>query len=179
MDVDHTTEVALSLGSNVGERRRHLQEASQRLASSILVAPNFSNVFETTPAYGLSQRDYLNACVVGRTHFGALALLAAVKEIEKGAGRDFNALRNAPRPLDIDILLYGNSATDLPGLAIPHPRFSERPFVVIPLAEIAPSWRHPLIGKTVSELAAGVDGTGVRRLDGVRLNHPISAGVPV
>ena len=153
--------VALAMGSNLGARIDHLRAAAGRLAKSVLVEPRFSRVYETAPAYGLDQPAYLNACCVGWTRLGPDALLASLKDLESQAGRDLDAPRYSSRPLDLDILLYENDVVDTPRLAIPHAALTERAFVLLPLAEVAGAWRHPALRRSIAELAAAVDPTGV------------------
>jgi len=98
---------------------------------------------------------YLNAAVVGDTVLPARALLDALLGIENQRGRA-RPYPNAPRTLDLDLILFGQSVIDEPGLVVPHPRFRERRFVLQPLAEVAPDMRDPVSGKTVGELLAAL-----------------------
>lgn len=161
--------VALALGSNVGDRIAYLRAGVHRLRD--LLSPlHASGVYETAPMYEPRQEPFLNACCVGRTSLDAPDLLAVLHDLEESAGRRRDGTRrHGPRELDIDILLFGTVAVDLPDLVIPHPRMRERGFVLVPLAEIAPDWSVPDPEKgpapTVAELAARCDTRGVTRTE--------------
>ena len=114
-----------------------------------------SNVRETAPL-GVSepQPAFLNAAVVGTTTLTARGLLDAILAIERERGRE-RPYQNAPRTLDLDLILFGDSVIDAAGLTVPHPRFRERPFVLEPLAEIAPDLVDPVTGLTIASLFTG------------------------
>jgi 2-amino-4-hydroxy-6-hydroxymethyldihydropteridine diphosphokinase len=143
--------VAVSLGSNLGDRRANLDVAIDGLRA-LLENVTVSHYYQTTPV-GVSgpQPLYLNAAVVGDTVLSPGDLLRALLTIEESAGRE-RPYRYAPRTLDLDLVLFGDRIVDEPDLIVPHPRFRERRFVLEPLAEIAPDLRDPVSGKTVSEL---------------------------
>ena len=143
--------VAIALGSNVGDRRGHLDYAVAALRA-LLVNPAVSRYYDTVPV-GASgpQAMYLNAAVVGETALSPRALLDALLAIEQERGRE-RPYVNAPRTLDLDLILAGEAVVDEPGLVLPHPRFRERRFVLEPLAAVAPELRDPVSGKTVAEL---------------------------
>jgi 2-amino-4-hydroxy-6-hydroxymethyldihydropteridine diphosphokinase len=145
--------VAVALGSNLGDRRAHLDHAIASLRT-VLRNVTVSTYYETVPA-GVAgpQPLYLNAVAVGETALPARALLDALLAIEGERGRS-RPYPNAPRTLDLDLILCGQTVIDEPGLVVPHPRFRERRFVLQPLAEIAPDLRDPISGKTVGELLA-------------------------
>jgi len=137
--------IALSLGSNLGDRRAHLARAVEEL-STILAHPRVSSFIETEPVdVPDEQPPYLNAAVVGECQLPPRDLLAWLLARER-------VTPSAPRTLDLDLILYGDLVVDEPGLVIPHPRFRERRFVLEPLAEIAPAMKDPVTGKTVEEL---------------------------
>ena len=146
------TRVAISLGSNLGDRRAALAFASERLAS-LLTDTVLSEIIETDPVgEGLDDQPlYLNAALVGETTLDARAMLDALREIETEYGRT-RPFPGAARTLDLDLILFGDQTVTEPGLEVPHPRFRERFFVLGPLAEIAPGMRDPLSGLTVVEL---------------------------
>ena len=144
--------VAISLGSNVGDRRAHLDFAVERLRT-LLDHLSVSSYYETEPV-GVTgvQPLFLNAAAVGETKLSARALLDALLAIERERGRERPYL-NAPRTLDLDLVLFGDAVIDEPGLVVPHPRFRERSFVLEPLASIAPALVDPVTGLTVTDLA--------------------------
>ncbi len=153
--------VAIGLGSNLGDRLGHLRAAAEALAR-LLRDARFSSVYETDPLYETDQPPFLNACCVGSSDLTAPELLARLKEIERAAGRRPGGTRFGPRELDLDILMYGEKILEAPDLRVPHPRLEERAFALAPLSEIAGDWRHPVLGRTVRELAMAVETTGVR-----------------
>jgi len=149
--VDRVT-AAVSLGSNLGDRHAHLRFGVYKL-SRIFDDMRLSNVRETAP-FGVSepQPAFLNAAVVGTTTLTARGLLDALLAIERERGRE-RPYQNAPRTLDLDLILFGDSVIDEAGLTVPHPRFRERPFVLEPLAEIAPDLVDPVTGLTIACLS--------------------------
>jgi len=142
--------VALALGSNLGDRLEFLRRAKKALGACIDIKA-VSSVYETKPAYVTDQPPFLNAVVLGTTKLEPLALLWTVKDIENELGRT-PTFRYGPRVIDIDILFYGDAILETPELKIPHARMHERDFVLHPLSELAPDWKHPKIGKTASEM---------------------------
>lgn len=110
-----------------------------------------SSTYESEAVGFESQPPFLNAVLVGTTELGPEALLGRVMRIEAEAGRE-RSFRNAPRTLDVDIVLFGGLTLARPDLHIPHPRFRERAFVLAPLVEVAPAWVDPVTGRTVLEI---------------------------
>ena len=139
-------EVYLSIGSNMGDREKNLTFAYDNL-KSVLKNIKTSSLFKTEPMYNTEQPEFLNAVICGTTELGPYELLDYIHNLEDKAGRDrVKAGWKGPRPLDIDILLYGRTVSDDPVLTLPHPLMKERGFVLIPLAEAAPHLADPVTG---------------------------------
>ncbi len=142
---------AIGLGSNLDDRAAHLEFAIARLRNRL----DHLRVsrFRETISVGATgpQPLFLNAAAVGQAAMPARDLLETLLAIEKERGRE-RPYPNAPRSLDLDLLLFGDATFDEPGLIVPHPRFRERRFVLEPLAEIAPDLQDPATGQTVAEL---------------------------
>ena len=143
--------VAIALGSNLGDRRAHLEYAIARLREH-LDNLRVSRFLETDPV-GVDepQPAYLNGVVTGGTTLSVRQLLHVLLAIERERGR-VRTTRNAPRTLDLDLILYGDAVIDEPDLVVPHPRFRERRFVLGPLAEIAPDVQDPVTGQSIAQL---------------------------
>ena len=143
--------VAISLGSNLGDRRAHLDYAIDALQLD-LSNISVSAFAETQPVgVGPEHGPYLNAVMVGDTALPARLLLERLLEIEEERGRA-RPYPLAPRTLDLDLILYGSEIIREDGLIVPHPRFREREFVLAPLAEIAPEMIDPVTGQTIADL---------------------------
>lgn len=144
-------QVALALGSNLGDRRAHLEWAVDRLGR-LLGNLRASSFIETEPVdVPDPQPPYLNAAVVGETALEPKALLEALLAIERERGRERVSPR-AARTLDLDLILYADLVLTGPDLIVPHPRFRERRFVLEPLAEIAADWTDPVTGQSIRQL---------------------------
>ncbi|HEX5110372.1 MAG TPA: 2-amino-4-hydroxy-6-hydroxymethyldihydropteridine diphosphokinase [Vicinamibacterales bacterium] len=143
--------VAIALGSNLGDRER-LLESAVAAVEQLIDGLRVSSWYQTAPV-GVTgtQADFLNGAAVGTSVLSARALLDRLLAIEQQFGRQ-RPFPGAARTLDLDLILYGDSVIEEPGLIVPHPRFRERRFVLEPLAEIAPEWVDPVTGKTVGEL---------------------------
>ncbi len=153
--------VYLGLGSNLGDRRRNLGVALRRLAPLVRIEA-VSSLYETDPVGPQDQPPFFNAVCRGVTGLPPRGLLRLVQEVECDLGRRRGA-HWGPRPLDIDLLLYGESVVEEPGLRVPHPELPNRAFVLVPLAELAAEVCHPELGSTIGSLAERADRSGVRK----------------
>jgi len=144
-----TVRAFLGLGSNVGDRWQHLRTATAKLPDLIRISP----VYETDPVGPPGQGPYLNMVVELSTDRSPRQLLAVARAAEDAAGR-VRTIRWGPRTLDVDVLLVGDQYVNDPDLVVPHPRMWDRPFVLIPLADLAPD----LVGDRRPE----TNGSGVR-----------------
>jgi 2-amino-4-hydroxy-6-hydroxymethyldihydropteridine diphosphokinase len=152
----------IGLGSNLGDRRKHLEDALREIAAlpaTTLVAR--SSLYESAPLEA-GGGEYLNAVAQVRTSLDAPALLRALQAIETRHGRE-RSFVNAPRTLDLDLLLHGEERRETSALTLPHPRMHERAFVLLPLAEIAPALQVPGRGR-VDDLLHSTDGQRVTRM---------------
>jgi len=147
--------VAVALGSNIGNRRAHLEYAIDRLWT-LLRNTKVSTLIETAPVGAGPQRPYLNGAVVGTTSAAPRDVLERLQEIERDRGRA-RPFPGAARTLDLDLILFGNTVVTEPDLCLPHPKFRDRRFVLQPLAEIAPALVDPVTGLTVGELLDRLD----------------------
>jgi 2-amino-4-hydroxy-6-hydroxymethyldihydropteridine diphosphokinase len=156
--------VYLSLGSNIGDRAENLKAAIAELPAAGLKVGRVSSLYETEPVDYLDQSWFLNCGVEGETELPALHLFRALRAIESRMGSK-KLIAKGPRRIDIDILLYGQDTIDTPELQVPHPRMTQRRFVLEPLAELAPALRHPAWPGTVQELLSQTpDKSEVRRM---------------
>jgi 2-amino-4-hydroxy-6-hydroxymethyldihydropteridine diphosphokinase len=155
--------IYLALGTNLGDRFANLQAAIAALPPAVRVRSR-SPVYETLPWGLTSQPAFLNMVLKGETALAPVELLKHLKLLETELGR-LPSVRWGPRRIDMDILFYDQLILDTPELTIPHPRLHERAFVLVPLADLAPSLVHPVLGKPVSQLLAAVDTTGVKRYE--------------
>lgn len=150
----------LALGANLGDRLAAIDGAVAALAS-LGEMTAVSSIYETDPVGHLDQPPFLNAAARVRTDLRPILLLRGLHQIERAGGRN-RTFRNAPRTLDLDLLLYDDLTLATPELTVPHPRMTDRAFVLAPLAEIAPALLHPTAGRTIAELLADLpDRSGV------------------
>lgn len=144
--------VALALGSNLNNPRQQLISAIEfisEIISDISCAP----IYKSSPCGFAEQDDFFNTCISGKTTLEPLELLVALKKIEKSMGK-IEQFTNGPRVIDIDIILFDDKIHHELFLTIPHPRLSERDFVLQPLVEIEPNWLHPELKLSITELLA-------------------------
>jgi 2-amino-4-hydroxy-6-hydroxymethyldihydropteridine diphosphokinase len=140
----------LALGSNLGDRVANLRAALDGLAGGFELLA-VSRCYETEPAYVLEQPRFYNLACRTATRLAPLEALRFLKALETTIGR-VPSQRFGPRAIDLDLLLYGAEVLNLPDLVVPHPRLHERPFVLVPLAEVAPEVLHPVLGQTMVAL---------------------------
>src|SRR5262249_48301390 len=156
--------VYLSLGSNLGDREENLRQTIGALPARNVRVLCVSPIYETEPVDFRDQPWFLNCVVEAETALEPLVLLHALRAIESGMGSR-KEFAKGPRLLDIDILLYGDQTISTPELQVPHPRMTQRRFVLAPLAELAPQLHHPSWNATVAELLArSNDSSQVRKL---------------
>jgi 2-amino-4-hydroxy-6-hydroxymethyldihydropteridine diphosphokinase len=148
------TRAYIALGSNVGDRHATIVSAARALQDTDGIdITAMSSIIETPPVGETRQGCYLNAVIELDTTLPPRPLLSRCLQIEADHGRDRTRERRwGPRPLDLDVLLWGDTVIDEPGLSIPHPRMYERLFVLGPLAEIAPALIHPVLGRSIQSL---------------------------
>ena len=154
----------VGLGANLGDRLAALRHAAARLAARADTEVVGASAVYETEAHVLPgtppQPDHLNAVLALDTRLAPRALLRVLHGIERAAGRDPDGRRWAPRPLDLDLLLYGSRQLDVADLQVPHPALAARAFVLRPLADLAPDAPVPGTGATVADLLAACPDTG-------------------
>lgn len=143
-------DVYLALGANLGDREKNLRDALRQIAPFVEIE-RVSSIYETEPWGVHDQPWFLNLVCAGTTALSPVDLLRRAKKIENEMGRA-EGIRFGPRPIDIDILFYDRVIELSPALTIPHPRLHERAFVLVPLAEIAPTFVHPRLRITIRAL---------------------------
>ena len=155
----------LGLGSNVGDRRAHLEDAVAALPEHGVRVLASSSVFETEPVgLVLDQREFFNACLRIETEHGPEELVEACKAVERSLGREAGGVRHGPRPIDVDVLLLESLEYSSERLTLPHAEVRSRRFVLVPLLELDPQLRLPG-GESVAELLAALGpGQAVRRV---------------
>jgi 2-amino-4-hydroxy-6-hydroxymethyldihydropteridine diphosphokinase len=148
------TGVFIGLGSNVGDREANLNRAIQLISQGFPVLEN-SSLYQTEPEGCKDQTDFLNSVAHCDTDASAGEVLKILSGIEILMGRE-RPFRDAPRTIDLDLLFFGEAIINQPGLEVPHPRLHLRAFVLVPMAEIAPDFVHPVLHKSINELLAGL-----------------------
>lgn len=157
------TKSAIALGSNLGDSLATLNSAIETLDNIPGIAVKARSSWYQTSPIGPPQPDYINACAILEVTLAPEELLAKLLETET----KFNRIRGekwGARTLDLDLLLYDNEILESPTLTLPHPRMTERAFVLVPLAEIAPDWVHPVTKSEIGKLLKAVNCSGVQKL---------------
>ena len=158
--MDHI--IYLSLGSNLGDRLANLQNAISALPPKIKPL-NQSSVYETSPWGYSNQPDFYNQVIKAETQLKPADVLVYIKSLEVSLGRQ-ETFRFGPRLIDLDLLFFDTVILNTPVLTIPHPRITERAFVLVPLAEISPDLIHPGIDKTIQQLKSAIDTSSVTQI---------------
>jgi 2-amino-4-hydroxy-6-hydroxymethyldihydropteridine diphosphokinase len=168
----HDSRIYLSLGSNLGERAENLARAIAALPGAGVRILRQSSLYETEPVDFLEQPYFLNCVLEAETRLPPEQLLGALQGIERQLGSR-KLVARGPRIVDLDIIFYGSTVSRTAEIEIPHPRMAERRFVLVPLAELAPSVVHPVLHATIAELLAGTrDNSTVRLWEPATGNSP-------
>lgn len=151
-----SVETVIAFGSNIGDAQERFGAALRMLEGAGRVLAR-SSLYRTRPWGDKEQDDFTNAAVHYQTRLRPVSLLAHLQEVERACGKHV-IRKNGPRTLDLDIIFYGDEVIETGNLVVPHPRATERDFVLYPVAEICPEWRHPVLHKTARELKNALQG---------------------
>ena len=154
--------VYLALGSNLGDRLSNLKDAITSLSPQMDVKAK-SHVYETPPWGYENQEPFYNQVLKARTYLAPEQLLKHLKRLEVALGRK-PSFQNGPRLIDLDMLFYDDLVMNTSVITLPHPRLHERGFVLLPLMDIAPDLRHPILQKSVREMIAACNLTGIKQV---------------
>lgn len=143
--------VYIQLGSNIGERESFITKSMHKVEGDIGKIITASSIFETTAWGNENQNNFLNSVIEIKTPFDAFTILQKSQEIENNLGRE-RSDKWGERTIDIDILFYNNKIINTKELTVPHPLIQKRKFVLVPLSEIAPNYKHPILKKNISTL---------------------------
>ncbi len=165
------TPIYIALGSNQGDRLQYLQGAVDHIFKKIGQVTCVSAIYET-PSWGFDGNDFFNACITVETRFSPEIVLAKLMDIEQSFGRERRGKGYHNRTLDLDLIFYGNTVLNTEKLILPHPRISERLFVLQPLADIAANFIHPAYQKTVQELLAQTQDPSTIKRSSAKLTRP-------
>lgn len=143
--------IYLLLGSNMGNSRRQLITATRHIKKEIGEVTRFSSLYVTAAWGNTAQPDFLNQVIVVQTKLNAATTIKRILSVEEKMGRA-RTVKNAPRIIDIDILFFNHDIISLPNLTVPHPEIANRRFVLIPLNELSPLMKHPVLNKSVHQL---------------------------
>ena len=154
--------IYLSLGSNLGDRAANLDRATEALSAIGVRVLRRSSIYETEPVDFLAQPWFLNCVVEAETSLMPRQLLIELQAIERKLGSQ-RIVPRGPRIIDLDVLFYGSAVIQGAGMEIPHPRLAARRFVLVPLVELAPQLRHPVLRATATELLAATRDRSVVR----------------
>jgi 2-amino-4-hydroxy-6-hydroxymethyldihydropteridine diphosphokinase len=151
--------IVLGLGSNMGDRESHLREALNSLRHRHITVLRSASLYLTEPRDYTDQPWFINTVAEADTDLEPVAVLKYCLLIEREAGRIRDRSRG-PRPIDLDILFYGNQQIQTANLIVPHPRYADRRFVLAPLAELSPDFRDPISGITIQQLLENCPDSG-------------------
>jgi 2-amino-4-hydroxy-6-hydroxymethyldihydropteridine diphosphokinase len=157
---------AIALGSNLGDSKSILESALEKLDRTSGITLRVKSSLYQTKAVTLDDRpqpDYLNACALLETSLNPEKFLAVLQQVEHHFGR-VRQERWGARTLDLDLLLFNDVILHTHDLELPHPRMTERAFVLVPLSEIAPDWIHPVLEQSIAQLVQNVERSGVKKL---------------